>query len=301
MKKILFLIAVASLMASCGQKDEGKTKPQPQSESVQVVATDTLKTQDTTQNQEITLETSQDTLVPEGPVLKVEEGKPLDLSQLMGEPMTMEQHVASQIDSIRYKAEHNDANYQYAYGVCYEKGWGVDQDLKQAMVWYQKAAQQGNGPAFNSIGNFYRTGSGVKADPKQAYEWYVKGAAAKDPQAMLNLGNCYFYGMGTEKDEKTAVHWWSQAAEEGNAYAIAQMGDCYNYGIVVEKDLNKAVENYSQAVDKNVPSAQFSLGVMYYTGTGVQQDQSYAKLLMMKAKDGGMQEAEEFLKKNFKE
>ena len=57
---------------------------------------------------------------------------------------------------------------------------------------------------------------------------------------------------------------------------------------------------YTAAADKNISNAQYRLGILYYTGNGVQQDQTYAKLLMQKARDGGMHEAQEFLNKNFK-
>ena len=293
MKKILFLIVTATLMTACGQKD--KEQPQSGQEKKEMEVFTYISPES------MTATPSEGTSDQNITVLSMEEGKPLDLSQLSGGGMSKEELVASQIDSIRYKAEHGDVNYQYAYGVCYEKGWGVDKDLKQAVAWYQKAAQQNNGPAFNSLGNFYRMGTGVKADPKQAFEYYVKGAAVNDDQAMLNLGNCYFYGMGTEKDGQAAVQWWEKAAEKGNIYAISQMGDCYYYGLGVEKDIAKAVEKYTQAADRNVPSAQYSLGVMYYTGTGVEQDRAYAKLLMKKAADGGMKEAKDFLEKAFKE
>lgn len=290
------------MLVACGQKDDNKQQPQIQSEQAQknipmgvpVAPMEPIQVQTKNGMDQTALNN------PNGPVLKLEEGKPLDFSQLQGGGMSMGDQVAAQIDSIRYKAEHGDAKYQYAYGVCYEKGWGVEQDMKEALAWYRKAAAQENGPAYNSIGNFYRMGTEVKADSKQAFEYYKKGAQAKDAQAMLNLGNCYFYGMGVEKDEKTAVKWWKDAADAGNVYAISQMGDCYYYGIGTEKDLTKAVEYLTQAADHNIANAQYRLGILYYNGNGVKQDQTYAKLLMQKARDGGMKEAQEFLDKNFK-
>ena len=301
MKKVLFLFALAMIMVACGQK-ENKQQEQPTDKAdKEVFVPQGVPVAPMQQVQVQTKDGTDQTASnnPNGPVLKLEEGKPLDFSQLNNAGKSVGDQVAAQIDSIRYKAEHGDAKFQYAYGVCYEKGWGVEQDVKEALVWYRKAAAQGNGPAYNSIGNFYRMGTGVKADPKQAFEWYQKGAAEKDAQAMLNLGNCYFYGMGVEKDEKTAVNWWKDAADAGNIYAISQMGDCYYYGIGTEKDLTKAVEYLTQAADHNIANAQYRLGILYYSGTGVEQDQTYAELLMRKARDGGMKEAKEFLEKNF--
>lgn len=301
MKKILLVFAVALMMASCGQKDN---KDQGQAETKQTIVPPGMPVAPMPQipptNQGLTFETSQGTSNPNTPVLKLEEGQPLDFSQLQNGGKTVEERVAAQIDSIRYKAEHDDALFQYVYGVCYEKGWGVDQDEKEALSWYRKAAVQENGPAYNAIGNYYRIGTVVKADPKQAFGYYQKGAQAKDAQAMLNLGNCYYYGMGVEKDVKTAVKWWKDAADAGNVYAISQMGDCYYFGIGTEKDLSKAVEYYTQAADHNIANAQFRLGILYYSGYGVDQDQTYAELLMRKASDGGMKEAQDFLDKNFK-
>ncbi len=298
MKRVLFLFAVSLMFVACGQKEK-KEQVQPTDKEVfvpQGVPVAPMQ-QVQIQNKDGVDQTAANN--PNGPVLKLEEGKPLDFSQLQGGNMSVGNQVAAQIDSIRYKAEHGDAKFQYAFGVCYEKGWGVEQDMKEALLWYKKAAAQNNGPAYNSVGNFYRLGIGVKADPKQAFEWYQKGAATRDDQAMLNLGNCYFYGIGVEKDEKNAVKWWKDAANVGNVYAISQMGDCYYYGIGTEKDMAKAVDYLTQAADHNIANAQYRLGVLYYNGDGVARDQTYAKLLMRKASDGGMKEAQEFLDKNF--
>ena len=296
MKKTFLIFAAALMLASCGLEDK-KEQPKEQPKPPTQVILPNNQTQIPIDNQSLTFENNSSD--PNVPVLKLEEGKPLDLSQLQGESISIGDHVASQIDSIRYKAEHGDANFQYAYGICYEKGWGVKQDTKEALAWFRKAAAQENGPAYNSIGNYYRSGIGVNADPKQAFVWYQKGAQAKDSQAMLNLGNCYFYGVGVDKDEKTAVKWWKDAAEAGNVYAISQMGDCYYFGIGTEKDMTKAVEYLTQAADHNIANAQYRLGILYYTGEGVEQDQTYAELLMRKARDAGMREAKDFLEKNF--
>lgn len=299
MKKSLFLFALAIIMVACGQKENKKQEQPTDKKEVYVPQGVPVAPM-----QEVQVQTKDGvdptaTNNPNGPVLKLEEGKPLDLSQLNNAGKSMGEQVAAQIDSIRYKAEHGDAKYQYAYGVCYEKGWGVEQDEKEALSWFRKAAAQENGPAYNSLGNYYRMGTVVTADVKQAFEWYQKGAQAKDAQAMLNLGNCFFYGMGVEKDEKTAVKWWKDAADAGNIYAISQMGDCYYFGVGTEKDMAKAVEYLTQAADHNIANAQYRLGLLYYTGNGVKQDQTYAKLLMQKARDGGMTEAKDFLEKNF--
>ena len=303
MKKFLFLCAVALTFAACGQNENKDKKEQRQ---VQEKETIVPKGVPVAPMQNVPVQPKGDfdqtatTGSSDGPVLKLEEGKPLDFSQLNMGRKSLQDQLTERIDTIRNRAEQDKTEFVYLYGLCYENGWGVEKNVAQAYKWYSKAAEKEFPAACNALGNFYRMGNGVKVDLNKAFEWYKKGANGKDDQAMLNLGNCYFYGMGTAKDEKAALKWWKDAAEAGNAYALSQMGDCYYYGIGVEKDLAKAIENYTTAADKNISNAQYRLGILYYTGNGVQQDQTYAKLLMQKARNGGMHEAQEFLNKNFK-
>ena len=301
MKKALFLFLVALMTVSCGQQEN---KNPEQTETKKVIIPPGMPVAPMTQippTTELTLDPDAVNHDPNAPVLKMEEGMPLDLSQLMGQRKTFGEQAAERIDSIRYEAEQGKADYQYLYAACFENGWGVEEDMKQALSWYKKAAEQQQKASYNSIGNLYRTGKGVKQDAKEAFRWYKLGAEAKDAQAMLNLGNCYYYGMGTEANLNEAMKWWQESADGNNAYALAQVGDCYFYGIGVERNLEKAIDYFTQAAEHNIPGAQYRLGILYYSGQGVKQDLGYSKLLLTKARDGGMKEAKEFLEKNFKE
>ena len=295
MKRIFFLCAVALMMTACGQQND---KTQEQTEEQKYIIPPGIPVAPMPISTPVEMGNTQND--PQSSVLQLEEGKPIDLAQIMGQRKTFEEQVISHLDTIRQLAEEGKADYQYLIGATFEYGWGVETDMQQAFEWYKKAADQKQPASCNAIGNLYRMGNGVKQDPKEALRWYQLGADAGDAQAMLNMGNCYFYGMGVDKDLSKAVTWWQQAADKGNGFAMSQMGDCYYSGVAVEKDLSKAVEYYTQAVDKNVTSAQYRLGLMYYTGEGVKQDRTYTKLLMQKASDGGLREAQDFLDKNFK-
>ena len=298
MKNILLLLAVVLTIMSCGQKDNQQEQPETKKVIVPPGVPVAPLPESMTETQ-LPINTSSNQSNPDGPVLKLEEGKPLDLSPLMGQRKTLGEQVTTLIDTVRIKAEQGHPDYQYLYGASYEYGWGVEEDPKQAMTWYKKAADQKQKASYNAIGNLYRTGNGVKADNEEAFRWFNLGADANDAQAMLNVGNCYFYGMGTEKDIAQAVEWWQKAAEGGNTYAQSQMGDCYSYGLGVQQNMEKAVEYYTQAADDNIANAQYRLGLFYYYGQGVDADRTHAKLLLQKARDGGMKEAQDFLDKNF--
>src|SRR6266567_2745937 len=61
-------------------------------------------------------------------------------------------------------AEQGDAEAQYALGLLYYDGKGVNQDFQQSAKWIRKAAEQELADAQLALGNFYFDGEGVKQD-----------------------------------------------------------------------------------------------------------------------------------------
>ena len=53
----------------------------------------------------------------------------------------------------------------------YRDGKGVEQDFKEAVKWYQKAADQGYANAQGSLGVMYGMGNGVEQNHVTAYAW----------------------------------------------------------------------------------------------------------------------------------
>jgi TPR repeat protein len=51
-----------------------------------------------------------------------------------------------------------------------------DRDYKNALIWYQKAADQGYADAQLEMGRLYQYGLGVNPDPAQAKDWYQRAA-----------------------------------------------------------------------------------------------------------------------------
>ena len=62
----------------------------------------------------------------------------------------------------------------------YANGQGVAQDYKQALAWFQKAANQGDAKAQNNLGFMYQNGFGVAQNYQQAKAWYQKVLAQPD-------------------------------------------------------------------------------------------------------------------------
>ena len=67
-----------------------------------------------------------------------------------------------------------------------KKGKGVEQDLKEAAKWYQKAADQGDADAQYNLGVMYDNGDGVEQDNVTAYAWWNIAATNGDQDAKNN-------------------------------------------------------------------------------------------------------------------
>ena len=69
----------------------------------------------------------------------------------VGQVVAIEPGSEEYIKKLHKWAYKGYAPTQYDLGVCYEKGEGVPQDIKKAMRWYRKAAQQGEELAIKAV------------------------------------------------------------------------------------------------------------------------------------------------------
>ncbi|MBT6449506.1 MAG: PQQ-binding-like beta-propeller repeat protein [Verrucomicrobiales bacterium] len=135
------------------------------------------------------------------------------------QPSVSNSTTSSGFEETKAKAEAGNVDAQYNLGEMYRKGEGVEQDFKEVVKWYQKAAGQGNAPAQSNLGVMYYNGKGVEQDFKEAVKWYQKAADQGNTSAQSNLGFMYANGKGVEQDFKEAVKWYQKAADQGNTMA----------------------------------------------------------------------------------
>jgi hypothetical protein len=86
-------------------------------------------------------------------------------------------------DAVLKKAENGDAEAQYAMGQKYLKGFGVEQDHKQAAIWFYKSASQGYALAQTEMGLIYANGQGVGRNYDTALTWLNHAIASGDNRA----------------------------------------------------------------------------------------------------------------------
>ena len=150
----------------------------------------------------------------------------------------------------KVKAEAGDATMQNSLGVYYDRGEGVDQDFKEAVKWYQKAADQGHAGAQYNLGLMYRNGQGVEQDIKEAVKWYQKAADQGYAMAQSNLGVAYGMGKGVDQNYVTAYAWVSIATTNGNNIAPRFKSEFLEPRMTPEQ-IAKAEELFIEMVKKN--------------------------------------------------
>ena len=157
----------------------------------------------------------------------------------------------------------------------YRRGLGVKEDHKQAVVWWRKAANQGNALGQFYLGSMNEYGLGVDGkDFVTAYAWYkilksesgvtrvakemtlaqiAKGKAFADAfaramngdaNARFNIGLMYRNGRGIKENHKQSVEWWHKAAVQGHVRAQYHLATMIESGIGVEADLVTAYAWY---------------------------------------------------------
>ena len=65
----------------------------------------------------------------------------------------------------------------------------------------------------------YYHGQGVAQNYKEAIKWWEIAADQGYADSQYNLGSIYANGIGNEKDPRKAIQWWTLAANQGDIEA----------------------------------------------------------------------------------
>ena len=223
------------------------------------------------------------------------------LGQMYNEGKGVPENRAEAVKWFQKAAEQGNAEAQFRLARKYIDGTDVQKDYHQAKELYHKAADQGNTGALWNLGFLHEIGAfGVDKDCQEAVYWYSKGAEKGDGSAKTALerlspqcfGEAKAKQLTTDKarlqeqtqvptahtglqdastaffkrDYSTAFKEFKPLAEQGNAEAQFSLGLMYEHAFGVRRDNAEAVKWYRKAAEQGQKEAQFSLGVMYYVG-----------------------------------
>ena len=92
----------------------------------------------------------------------------------------------------------------HSLGDCYERGWGVEQSLEQAVALYQQAAEHKNACAMAAMGRLYLFGDGVEQDFTAAFRLLHESAEMGNSDGGYFLAKCFWEGLGTSPNPDAA-------------------------------------------------------------------------------------------------
>ena len=151
---------------------------------------------------------------------------------------------------------------QVALGDMYSNGVGAQENVAQAIFWYERAARSGSVVGGKRLAKALSKGTGEHLAPHRAKNilltlWETEGRQ----DVALELGRVIveFPVTGTAKE---ATHWLTVALNRGDDVGHYYMGLMYKQGLLLEPDLMRAKKHFVKALDV-VPVAAHELVDIY--------------------------------------
>lgn len=161
-------------------------------------------------------------------------------------------------------------------------------DMKQALYWFEQAAQKGNKVAQTMVGGFYLDGMpGIEVNAQKAAYWCEKSANNGDPVGQLLFGYCFARGEGRPHDMQQAISWWKKSAAQNNVDAQWNLCLCYEAGDGVTADAKQAALWARKAAENGHAQAQYQIAYYYAHGEGVAKNYSLAVQWYQKSANQG--------------
>lgn len=121
-------------------------------------------------------------------------------------------------------------------------GRGVKQSDKNALLYYEAAAEAGDPYACFTLGIWYYQGrGGLNPDPKRSFDFQLKAAQIGHPAAMFNVGTACLTGDGVDKDAAMAADWLHKAANHKILEANLNLAKMYSEGEGVKQSFDDAL------------------------------------------------------------
>lgn len=166
-------------------------------------------------------------------------------------------------------AKKDSAEAWLALGECFDEGIGVEKDIKEAVKWYQKAAEQGNEYAAEQLSILNGIIKSEEMVQKFAEE-QIRLAGKGDVHSQVSLGEKYLYGDGVEVDEKEAAKWFIEAVKQGDIGAKVQLNILYNdhqddeIGIEILDGYKVVIDGLKEKFEQGDRGAIFDLKLLYH-------------------------------------
>lgn len=152
-----------------------------------------------------------------------------------------------------------------------------EENYKEALKWFEKAAAEGNQIALLEIGDLYFFGLGVPVDYKKAVEYYNKSSIKDDPDVFYNMAEIYAAGLDGSKPQPKKAEEYFEKAVQGNSVDAVNLRTKEEKAKLETASIMKQAmnflnnNNYQEAIpllinaaDKGNTDAMYELAKYYY-------------------------------------
>jgi uncharacterized protein len=185
---------------------------------------------------------------------------------------------------------------QVNLAVTYLNGWGTPQNYGAALNWLNAAAKQGHPRAYANLGILFANGWGVRRDYAEALKYFQLAAAAGDSGAQANLGYLYDGGLGVVQDYAAAARWYRLSADQGNALGENNLADLFLRGLGVQQSYSDAFYWFQKSAQQGYTAASIKLGFLLMNGLGTHKDLLAAYSSFLSASQTGDHRGDEYLR-----
>lgn len=168
----------------------------------------------------------------------------------------------------------NDSVYsQYMASLMQQKGYGTAPNPQAASAWYELAIQTpDNGEALGQVAeNLFRSNSPLNNAEESRY-WLERAANAGDVRSQVILADMLLQGWGGPVDSVAAIRWYGKAAEDDVPYAQYSVGYLLMTDELIGINPTEARMWFLRAANNGLDAARYNLGDLYYHGNGVEVD-----------------------------
>lgn len=157
-----------------------------------------------------------------------------------------------------------------------------DYNPREAIQWFELAAESGKAWAMLELGLLYTRGDLGAPEPEKAFKWFEKAGRGDDPKHYLGVADLvisYENGLGVAKDPQKAREIARKHADTELVCYLTLRNQCPKSILTFEQlvDLNKRLAKEKDAF------AQYLLGRRYENGWGVEADFDTAESWLKKA------------------
>ncbi|MBR5640062.1 MAG: TonB family protein [Muribaculaceae bacterium] len=186
----------------------------------------------------------------------------------MGQPKTVDMVIggidcypSEELEELHEEAMQGKAWAQYRLGMQYYN----NDDIQNALLWLEKAGENGYDYACLELINIYCYGQKVERDYNKALYWYKKEYEYRNENATIGDMLCDFAKEDYNSNKNKYLFLLQEASDFGSTDALLNLASIYAIGKDVPRDDDKAVKYYKNFLETiEEPTVNVTISDVYY-------------------------------------